>query len=452
MESDAGEYGIIEQATFVDGSTVWLETSKIPLHDGEGRVVGVLGVWQDITARRRLEEQLRQSAKMEAVGQLAGGVAHDFNNILTIINGYSDLLLGHFVDDDPRRDLVSKIQKAGVRATRLTRQLLAFSRKSVLAPVVLNLNDIVADLGRLLAPLIGEDIHLRVRSAADLWRVKVDPGEMEQVVMNLAINARDAMRHGGDLTIETSNVVLDGTFAITHGDLRPGEYVMLSVSDTGCGMDAKTRERIFEPFFTTKGSDKGTGLGLAMVYGMVKQSGGYIDVYTELDHGSTFKIYLPHHREGTALRKSEQGCRAAPRGTETILLTEDEEGVRTLTRQILERCGYTVLEACQGQDALAICKTHSERIHLLITDVVMPNMSGPQLAERILLDRPGMKVLYLSGYTDDAVVRHGVLKGQAPFLQKPFSADTLSQKVRETLDSRSSISGVNTPQLDTLAR
>jgi PAS domain S-box-containing protein len=452
MESGLGEFGIVEQATFADGSTVWLETSKTPLHDGQGRIVGVLGVWQDITERRRLEEQLRQSAKMEAVGQLAGGVAHDFNNILTIINGYSELLLSQLRNDDARRELVSKIHKAGLRANRLTRQLLAFSRKSVLAPVVLNLNDLIADLGKLLGPLLGEDVHLRVRPAPGLWKVKVDPGEMEQVIMNLAINARDAMRQGGDLTIETDNVILDRAFALSHADAKPGEYVILSVSDTGCGMDAKTRDRIFEPFFTTKGADKGTGLGLATVYGIVKQSGGHIDVDTEVGKGSTFKIYLPRDRETSALRKSSQATRIAPRGTETILLSEDEEGVRTLARQILERFGYTVLEARHGEEAIAIFNQNPQRIHLLITDVVMPNMSGPQLAERLLLTRPEMKVLYVSGYTDDAVVRHGVLKGQAPFLQKPFSAETLSQKVREVLDIRSSKSGAGAFVANTLAR
>jgi CheY-like chemotaxis protein len=260
------------------------------------------------------------------------------------------------------------------------------------------------------------------------------------------------MRNGGDFTIKTSNVVLDGSFATSHADVKPGEYVMLSVSDTGCGMDAKTRERIFEPFFTTKGADKGTGLGLAMVYGMVKQSGGHIEVYSELGQGSIFKIYLPRHRDVKALRVSEQATRPAPRGIETILLTEDEEGVRTLARQILEGNGYTVLEACQGDEALTICATYSDAIHLLITDVVMPEMSGPQLAERILQRRPELKVLYLSGYTDDAVVRHGVLKGQAPFLQKPFSVNTLSQKVREVLDARPSLSDIVVAQVDTLAR
>jgi PAS domain S-box-containing protein len=436
MESEQGEHGIIEPATLADGRHIWLETSKVPLHDDSGRVVGILGVWQDISERLRLEEQVRQSMKMEAIGRLAGGVAHDFNNLLTVINGYSDLLLGQTGEFDPRRDLVAQIRKAGQRASGLTRQLLAFSRKTVLVPAVVDLNAVLADMEKLLAPMLGEDIELRLRPGADLWRVKVDAGEMGQVIMNLCVNARDAMARGGKVTIETSNVTLGADYVSAHRDAAAGEHVLLAVSDNGCGMDAATRGRIFEPFFTTKGPEKGTGLGLAMVYGIVKQSGGHIEVYSEPGLGSTFKIYLPRDRSGAPLHKSAPGTKLiAPRGTETILLTEDEEGVRKLTRLVLERSGYKVLEARHGEEALRTCEQAQNGVHLLITDVVMPNMSGPQLAERLRRLRPDLKVLYLSGYTDDAVVRHGILGGESPFLQKPFSPDSLALKVREVLDA-----------------
>jgi PAS domain S-box-containing protein len=436
MDCERGERGIIEPATLADGRNIWMETSKVPLHDDGGNVIGVLGVWQDITDRLRLEEQVRQSMKMEAIGRLAGGIAHDFNNLLTVINGYSDLLVGQLPEGDPRRDLVVQIRKAGQRAGGLTRQLLAFSRKTVLVPAVIDLNALLVDMEKLLGPMLGEDVDLRLHPGSNLWRVKVDPGEMGQVVMNLCVNARDAMRQGGKITIETANVELGADYVVAHPDATAGAHVMLAVSDNGCGMDAATRARIFEPFFTTKGPEKGTGLGLAMVYGIVKQSGGHIEVYSEPGLGSTFKIYLPRERSGAPLTKSFHGQRPpVPSGTETILLTEDEEGVRKLTRLVLERSGYTVHEACDGEEALRIGERDGATMQLLITDVVMPNMSGPQLAERLRRLRPGLKVLYLSGYTDDAVVRHGILEGEAPFLQKPFSPDALAHKVREVLDA-----------------
>jgi CheY-like chemotaxis protein len=300
----------------------------------------------------------------------------------------------------------------------------------------MNLNDLLTDMRGLVAPLIGEDIELAVRPGPDLWRVKVDRGEIEQVIMNLAVNARDAMPRGGKLTVETANVMLDTAYAAARPEARPGEFVLLAVSDTGCGMDRATLERIFEPFFTTKGPEKGTGLGLAMVYGIVKQSGGHIDVYSEPGIGSTFKIYLPRDTSGAPTVKSHPGIPrpAPPSGTETVLLAEDEEGVRKLTRLVLEKNGYRVLEARNGEHALAVCRQHRDKINLLITDVVMPIMSGPQLAERLTAEWPGTKVLFLSGYTDDAIVRHGILEGQAPFLQKPFSPAALAQKVRDVLD------------------
>src|SRR5262245_327990 len=436
METEHGETGIIEPATLADGRNIWMETSKVPLHDDSGDVVGVLGVWQDISDRLRLEDQVRQSMKMEAIGRLAGGVAHDFNNLLTDINGYSDLLLSQLPEGDARRDLVAQVRKAGQRAGGLTRQLLAFSRKTVLVPAVVDLNAQLADIEKLLAPMLGEDVDLRLRPAVNLWRVKVDPVEMGQVVMNLCVNARDAMPQGGKVTIETANVTLGADYVSAHPDAAIGDHVMLAVSDNGCGMDGAIRARIFEPFFTTKGPEKGTGLGLAMVYGIVKQSGGHIEVYSEPGLGSTFKIYLPRDRSGAPPCRSSHGVQPlAPRGTETILLTEDEEGVRKLTRLVLERSGYKVVEACHGEEALRACEHYVGNVELLITDVVMPNMSGPQLAERLRQLRPGLKVLYLSGYTDDAVVRHGILEGEAPFLQKPFSPDSLALKVREVLDA-----------------
>jgi len=433
VDSGVAELGIIEPVTVADGRTVWLETSKLPMRDAGGNVIGVLGVWQDVTERRRLEEQLRQSMKMEAVGRLAGGVAHDFNNLLTVINGYSDMLVAQLAASDPMHELARHVHKAGRRAAELTRQLLAFSRKTVLVPAVIDLNALVADLRKLLAPIIGEDIDLDIRPCPDLWRVKVDPGEMEQVVMNLVVNARDAMPVGGKLTIETANVTLDAEYAATHADARAGDFAQLAVSDTGCGMDAETRRRIFEPFFTTKGRH-GTGLGLATVYGIVKQSGGQVDVYSEPGLGSTFKIYLPRERGSAPLSRSGQGVRVAPRGSETVLLAEDEEAVRRLARFILERQGYTVLEASDGAIALRVAQENPGKIALLITDVVMPNVSGPQLAEQLSRESPELKVLFLSGYTDDAIVRHGIIEGQAQFLQKPFSPDVLACKVREVLD------------------
>jgi PAS domain S-box-containing protein len=399
-----------------------------------GAVEFLSTIARDIREQKRLEEQLRQAQKMEAVGRLAGGVAHDFNNLLTIIIGYSEVVLNSLRPPDPLRDLIEEIRKAGTAAAGLTRQLLAFSRKQVLVPIVLDLNVLLVEMEKMLGRLLGEDVDLAVCPGQALWRVKVDAGQMEQVILNLAVNARDAMPQGGKLTIETANVVLDDTYVTAHAEARPGEHVVLAVSDTGSGMDSGTRDRIFEPFFTTKGPEKGTGLGLATVYGIVKQSGGHIEVYSEPGHGSTFKVYLPRDGEEASSDKARSPLTGTPRGTETVLLVEDEEGVRSLARQVLESNGYTVLEASHGGEALRTWERYTAPIHLLITDVVMPNMSGRQLAERLLELRPGMKVLYLSGYMDDAIVRHGILRANTPFLQKPFTPDTLAQKVREVLD------------------
>ncbi len=383
-------------------------------------------------ALRTSEDQLRQSQKLEAVGQLAGGVAHDFNNMLTVINGYSDLLLRKMSQGDEMRLKVEEIKKAGERAAGLTRQLLAFSRKQVLQPKVLKLNAVVADIEKMLRRLIGEDIDLLTILEPSLGQIKADPGQIEQVILNLAVNARDAMPQGGKLTIETTNVRLDSEYAGRHTAVRPGRYVMLAISDTGSGMDAETQAHIFEPFFTTKEKGKGTGLGCSTVYGIIKQSEGNIWVYSEVGKGTTFKVYLPRVDSEEQLEGAHE-AHPLPQGREMVLLTEDEEPVRRLARVILETNGYQVLDASSGDEALSIFKAHPGEVDLIITDVVMPKMSGPELAQSLEALSPGIKILYLSGYTDDAIVRHGLLDQKMAFLQKPFTPDALLRKVREVL-------------------
>ena len=400
----------------------------------QDRLVGLSMIYRDLAPTKKLEEQLRQAQKMEAFGQLAGGVAHDFNNLLTIISGYSEMLLGRLPPADSSRGLIQEIYKAGERAALLTRQLLAFSRKQVLEPKVLNLNAIVSETEKMLKRLIGEDLSLTTVLAPNLGAVKVDPGQVEQVIMNLVINARDAMPQGGKLTIETANVDLDECYAQSHFEVKSGRYVMLTVSDTGIGMDKTTQARIFEPFFTTKEPGKGTGLGLATVFGIVKQSGGSIGVYSEPGHGTAFKIYLPVVKERISSGKSLPGVKVALHGTETVLLVEDEPAVRSLGRMALQTYGYTVLEASHGDEAIRVCEQHKGSIHLLVTDVVMPGISGRILAETLRPRQPTMKVLFVSGYTDDAIVRHGVLQAETAFLQKPFTPVALANKVRAVLD------------------
>jgi two-component system, cell cycle sensor histidine kinase and response regulator CckA len=419
----------VEYSLQIDGAEVWFDGSVSPM-SGDA----VVWIARDITERKRLEEQLLQSQKMEAVGQLAGGVAHDFNNLLTAINGYSDLTLRRLSPEDPLRRNVEEVRKAGERAAALTRQLLAFSRKQVLQPVALDLNALVSDMEKMLRRLIGEDVELRTALAPDLGSIKADPGQVEQVVMNLCVNARDAMPRGGHLTVETKEVVLGEDSGSRLVAVTPGPHVMLSVCDTGTGMDEETLERIFEPFFTTKEAGKGTGLGLSTVYGIVKQSGGYIEVESEVGRGTIFRVYFP--RAGEGAREYRRGAEPEEvlRGGETVLLTEDEETVRRLAREVLEIYGYRVLEAANGGAAFLICERHEGPIHLLVTDVVMPEMSGRELADRLARLRPDMKVLYMSGYTDGAIVSQGVLEEGADFIHKPFAPDALARKVREVLD------------------
>jgi len=386
-------------------------------------------------ARRRLEEQLQQSQKMEAIGRLAGGVAHDFNNLLTIINGYSQLILDRLSSEDPVRGHVNQIKEAGDRAAALTRQLLAFSRKQVLSPQLLDLTEVVTGIDKMLRRLIGEDIELVTVNTSGLWLVKTDPGQIDQVIMNLVVNARDAMPQGGRLTIETTNLNMDDSFPGRHPAIVPGRYVMLAVSDTGTGMSEEVKSRIFEPFYTTKKHGKGTGLGLSTVYGIVKQSGGYIWAYSEPGKGTTFKVYLPV-AEGALKEVGRTEEHPHPTGgSETVLLVEDNESVRTFVQSVLESKGFKLLQANGSEDALRIIENHDGPIHLLLTDVVMPRMSGPELATRLAPLHPEAKVLYMSGYTDNAIVHHGVLDPGTHFLQKPFVPETLILKIREVLDA-----------------
>jgi two-component system, cell cycle sensor histidine kinase and response regulator CckA len=386
-------------------------------------------------ALRQSEEQLRHAQKMEAVGRLAGGVAHDFNNVLSVILSHAELILEDLKPSDPMRADVDEVRKAATRAAGLTRQLLTFSRQEVVQPKVIDLREVLGSMDKMLQRILGEDVELVSVLPGGIWRVKADPTHIEQVILNLVVNARDAMPKGGKLTIETANVVLDENYALSHLPAKSGPHVMLAVTDTGAGMDRETQRRIFEPFFTTKETGKGTGLGLSTVFGIVQQSGGNIWVYSEPGKGTTFKVYLPRAEE------QERGSRRAPTpasslrgGAETILLVEDEEQVRKVTLNILRRQGYRVLCAEHPGQALFLAESHAEPIDLLVTDVVMPKMSGPELAQRLGASRPEMKVLYMSGYTDDSVVRHGVLDAAVAFLQKPITPASLSKKVREVLD------------------
>ena len=431
------------RAVAADGRHIWLRDIVHVARDTQGEARQLRGLTVDLTERKRAEEalrqsedQLRQAQKMEAVGQLAGGIAHDFNNLLMVIQGDSDLILRRLPEGHALRRNGEGIREAAQQAAALTRQLLAFSRKQVLAPKVLDLNTIVAGMHTMLQRLLGETIHLVTIPFPDLGHVKADPGQIEQVVMNLAVNARDAMPDGGRLTIETGPLRLDAVSARQHGEAAPGDYAMLAVSDTGCGMDEATRSRLFEPFFTTKEQGKGTGLGLSTVYGIVKQSGGHVWVYSEPGRGTTFKICLPVVAAAVEeIGEALPSVPAASTGAETVLLVEDAARVREVVREILEMSGYHILEARNGAEALEISQRHEGPIHLMVTDVVMPQMSGRELAQRLAPLRPEMRVLYMSGYTDDAIVRLGVLEAGTAFLSKPFTPDALGAKVREVLDT-----------------
>jgi len=417
------------------GGARWFQTVKIPLVGVDGSARQVVGVSTEITHRKQLEAQLLQAQKMEAIGRLAGGIAHDFNNLLTAMLGSTDLLLEMLGPQHPGREDAAAVRQAALRAADLTRQLLAFSRQQVLAPRLLDLNTLVLEVERMLERMIGEDVEVRHGLAPDLGVVRADPGQLEQVIMNLAVNARDAMPRGGRLTIETGNVDVSGGAAPAQVPIGPGPYVRLAVRDTGTGMDAGTKARVFEPFFTTKPKGKGTGLGLAMVYGIVKQSGGYIWVESEPGRGATFTIWLPRV-EGTA----EPPAAAPPPsaalgGSETLLLVEDQAEVRRLTKKVLEARGYHVLAAADGEEALRVSQQHQGPIHLLVSDVVMPGMSGREVGLVLAPSRPEMRELYISGYADDSIVEQGVLAAGLAFLQKPFMPEVLARKVREVLDA-----------------
>jgi len=403
-------------------------------HDHQGNPAGMLVILSDITARKRLEEQLRQATKMEAIGQLAGGVAHDFNNLLTAIMGYSNILMLETAKNNRRYDKLVQIGRAAERAAELTQQLLAFSRKQVLNVRMLDVNVSITEFEKMLRRLIGEDIDLVTVFQPALGRVKADPGQIEQILMNLAVNARDAMPEGGKLTIETSNVVLDEAYAKAQAETDPGLYVMFAVSDTGEGMNAETVSNVFDPFFTTKSKGKGTGLGLSTVYGIVKQHRGHVSVYSEPGRGTTFKVYLPCAEESSGRILKAPAPQNRPRGMETVLIVEDDESVRSLTCDALKVLGYTPLAASEPEEALSLCDRYEKTIHLLLTDVVLPHMDGRSLFDRMSPKRPEMKVLYMSGYTDDAIVHHGVLDEGVHFLQKPFTVDSLARKVKQVLE------------------
>jgi two-component system cell cycle sensor histidine kinase/response regulator CckA len=418
-----------------DGEKIWVRDTVRVVRDPGAEVIWYEGSLEEITERKQLESQYRQAQKMEAIGRLAGGVAHDFNNILTAITGYSEITLLDLRRDDPLRPNIEEVLKAAERAASLTQQLLAFSSKQILQPRKINLNDTLTDMYGMLRRLIGEDIDLSLALNPELGTVIADPGQVEQIILNLVVNARDAMPQGGKITMETGNSFLDEAYAQRHLEVTPGAYAMLAVSDNGLGMDGRTQAQIFEPFFTTKPRGKGTGLGLAMVYGIIKQSGGHIWVYSEPGQGTTIKVYLPRVDAAVEPALVEEPAEL-PFGRETILIVEDEDALRALIRRALKKFGYQVLEARHGGEALLICEQAQEPIHLMLVDVVLPQISGPGIAALMASLQPDMKVLFMSGYTENAIVRHGVLDQRVPFLPKPFKPVAMVRKVREVLDAK----------------
>ena len=435
---EAGGSLVVEEMATAAGVTRTYLSTRSVYRDARGRVVGLIGIARDVTELKQLEAQLRQAQKMEAVGRLAGGVAHDFNNLLTVISGHCEMLAGSLGPDDARRELLVEVQKAGDRAANLTLQLLAFSRQQVLQPRVVNLNALLGDLCTLLRRLIGKDIDLTLVPWSALGLVKVDATQFEHAIINMVVNARDAMPQGGRLTIATHNVDLGAQDVTQHPEVKPGRYMVVAVGDSGHGMDEATKARIFEPFFTTKGPGKGSGLGLAMVYGFVKQSGGYIYVDSQWGRGATFRVYLPEAEEAAPTTTAEPPSELPefPAGTETVLVVEDEDAVRHLVRRFLQMSGYTVLHAPNGEEAVSVARKHDGPIHLLVTDVAMPGMNGRQLGDVLTRARPGLRILFMSGYTDEAVLREGKLEPGTAFLQKPFNPASLVRKVRDVLDGR----------------
>ena len=433
------------------GKFVCLNVYKAPFLDENGNLIGTVGCARDITREKeiekeqrkaeeenkKLEAQLFQAQKMEAIGTLAGGIAHDFNNLLTVIIGNAQLALINTVKDESSRNVIEEIKKAGDKAASLTRQLLAFSRKQIIKPVIININELLADVEKILVRLIVENVELLIIPGTTLWNVKIDPGQMEQVIINLAVNARDAMPHGGKLTLETANSTLNENYFREHGieGKKSGHYVVLAISDTGAGIDKKIIKHIFEPFFTTKKVGKGTGLGLSTVYGIAKQNNGFIWVYSEPGRGSTFKIYLPKVKKNAELKKKEQIFASGLGGSETVLIVEDDDSLRNLAEKTLRSYEYKILVAENGEDALRVCKKHDSQIDLMVTDVVMPRMGGKKLAKKLQSLYPEIKVIYMSGYTDNAIVHHGVLAPDLNFLEKPFSPEDLALKVRKVLDN-----------------
>ena len=425
------DFSMLNRTTWSDGTVRWLSGAGRVVLDAGGHPLRAIGISQDVTERRALEAQFQQAQKMEAVGRLAGGVAHDFNNLLTVILGFCDLLLADGSPDDPRRPDIAEIHKAGMRAADLTRQLLAFSRKQIIEPTLLDLNAVLTDMRPMLGRLIKEDVKVLFHVAPRLAGITADRGQVEQVVVNLAVNAQDAMPQGGTLTIETANIDLDEHYTAMHFDVTPGPFVVLTVTDSGTGMTPDVREHLFEPFFTTKAVGKGTGLGLATIHGIVARSGGSVSVYTEVGLGTSFKVYFPQAAaEAVAARPTAPAL--VQGGTERVLVVEDAEGLRDLTKRLLERQGYTVVVAANAEDARR--RFEEAPCDVLLTDVVMPGSSGPELSRQLVKLSPGLKVIYMSGYTDEAIVQHGVLKPGIVFLHKPFSAVALGQKIREALD------------------